>query len=169
MVKLINTNGGYLPLDLPREPNGENCQVIPSSPTRTVEGLGVGVLHQRILCSRSRTCRVENLWSSFGHARCGVCVCVVCGVFFVTRYLCWVQNRYMYIYNRKIEDGNNKKTVSEKDNQRMFIEGRSTHCLGIWANFFRSKWHDISTPPKTVGYCLLENGRDENLFGTKDF
>lgn len=60
-------------------PTGKTVKSSRLHTTRTVEGLGVGVLHQRILCSRSRTCRFENLWSSFGHARC-VCVCFL-GVF----------------------------------------------------------------------------------------
>ena len=59
-------------------------------------------------------------------------VCAFFSVFFCDQiFVLRSKLIYIYIYNRNIEDGNNKKTVSEKDNQRMFIEGRSTHCLGM--------------------------------------
>ena len=168
------------------KPNGgKTCHPVI---TRTVEGVGVRVLHQRILCwSWSRSCRVENLWSSFGHARCGVkgkgvcCLCFQFAVFFCEIFgvffrcfFCdpdnlWLGSKPIYIYNRNIRGWQQQKDGVGKRQPKDVYRRKEHSLLRDVSQLFRSKWHDISTPPKTVGYGLLENGRDENLFGTNDF
>ena len=120
-VKLINTNGGYLPLDLPRDPTGKTVKSSRHPPPGQWKVLELE-FYTSEFCVQDPELAESKIYG-LPLAMQGVCFrCFFCDQIFVLR------SKPIYIY---IEDGNNKKTVSEKDNQRMFIEGRSTHCLGM--------------------------------------
>lgn len=91
MVKLINTNGGYLPLDLSRDLTGKTVKSCdPPGQWKVLEL----EFYTSEFCVQDPEA-VESKIYGLPLAMQGVgCVCFL-GVFFVTRYLCCAQNRYI--------------------------------------------------------------------------